>query len=212
MIEVDPIAKKFPDLPAAEFKELVESIKRDGLNEPIVMHNGKCIEGRHRLAACYEARLKPTTIVYHGDESAEGLARYVWAANGLRRHLSANQRAEIALSLFSPPKSSRQLSPTNGEVAEIAQVSQRTVERARKKQREQQKPAEPKPEIDKPRTSGKIVGGNAIWGQWEDAFGKLKRMTGELGRVKPAEKFSLKMQRQLNEVYETLKEWRSAVR
>ncbi len=209
MIEVDPIAKKFPDLPRAEFKELVESIKRDGLNEPIVMHNGKCIEGRHRLAACYEAQLKPTTIVYHGDESPEGLARYVWAANGLRRHLSANQRAEIALSLFSPPKSSRQLSPTNGEVAEIAQVSQRTVERARKKQREQQKPAAKQPETDKPRPSGKQINDPRKWQLWLDLFGKLQRATDDLHNEKKNVGKRDEIQSCLSAAFARFKDWKA---
>ncbi len=51
-LPVHPSAAVFPMLPPDELAELAESIKENGLQNPIVMQRGVLIDGRNRYAAC----------------------------------------------------------------------------------------------------------------------------------------------------------------
>ena len=54
-----PYAEVFPPLTAAEFDALCRAILLRGLHEPIVMHEGKILDGRHRYLACLAKRVSP---------------------------------------------------------------------------------------------------------------------------------------------------------
>lgn len=82
-----------------EFLELVESIKIEGLLEPIVIWQGKIVDGRHRHLACKEARVQPEYTHLPDDWSFEKVKSRVVALNVLRRHLTAGQRALVAAAL-----------------------------------------------------------------------------------------------------------------
>jgi len=43
---IHPLCAMFPDLPVGELNELAESIRRDGQQEPAVVHQGQIIDGR----------------------------------------------------------------------------------------------------------------------------------------------------------------------
>ena len=87
---VHPYADKFPMLPEPELAELAESIRANGLRNPIVLTpDGLILDGRNRSAACERAGVSPTTIVYEGDD----LAEYVIDCNSSRRHMSTGARA-----------------------------------------------------------------------------------------------------------------------
>lgn len=88
---VHPYADKFPMLPDQELDELAESIKANGLRNPIVLTpDGLILDGRNRFAACERAGITdPTTTVYEGDD----LAEYVIDCNSSRRHMSTGARA-----------------------------------------------------------------------------------------------------------------------
>lgn len=87
---VHPYADKFPMLPESELMELAESIRANGLRQPIVVTpDGLIIDGRNRYAACERAGVTPEAVVYDGDD----LAEYVIDANSSRRHMSTGARA-----------------------------------------------------------------------------------------------------------------------
>ena len=79
---VHPYADKFPMLPEPELAELAESIRANGLRNPIVLTpDGLILDGRNRAAACERVGVAPTTTVYEGDD----LAEYVIDCNTSRR-------------------------------------------------------------------------------------------------------------------------------
>lgn len=69
-----------------------------------------------------------------------------------------------------------------------------------------------KPQVDKPRQSGKQTADPRSFARWLDLFGKLKRATDDLNRSSPAEKFSREMHSTLNQCHEILSAWRRAVK
>ena len=92
-----------PDISGKEFKDMVESIRDHGLDEPIVVYGGMVIDGKNRQRACVEAGVEPSysewfpppTCVKDEDVSRE-IADFVVRRNLFRRHLSASQRSVIA--------------------------------------------------------------------------------------------------------------------
>lgn len=76
-----------------EFDDLVQDIKAHGLLEPIVLIEGKILDGRNRYKACQRADVKPKFVDYQGN----GALSYVVSKNVLRRHLNESQRGVIAL-------------------------------------------------------------------------------------------------------------------
>ncbi len=104
-----PLAKLFPDLPKDEFEKLKRDIEEHGQLEPIVVAGDEPIvlDGRHRLKACKELGLVPrvlhfSRVVTEGkDDQLSGQrlteAEFIWSRNVLRRHLTDDQRAAIAL-------------------------------------------------------------------------------------------------------------------
>jgi hypothetical protein len=76
------------------FGSLVADIKNNGLIEPIVLFEGKIIDGRHRYEACRLAGIEPRFAEYTGDDPLQ----FVRSLNVHRRHLSESQAAvEVAL-------------------------------------------------------------------------------------------------------------------
>lgn len=87
---VHPYADKFPMLPEPELAELAESIRANGLRNPIVLTpDGLILDGRNRAAACERVGVDPDTTVYEGGD----LAEYVIDCNSSRRHMSTGARA-----------------------------------------------------------------------------------------------------------------------
>jgi ParB-like chromosome segregation protein Spo0J len=125
-IEPHPLANLFPLMEGAEFDEFVVDIKTNGLHEPIVLFDGKILDGRNRYRACLAADVEPDVI--DGDGWIDDPATYVISANIRRRHLNTEQRAEFLAKIIArtPEKSDRQLGKELG-------VDGKTVARARAK-------------------------------------------------------------------------------
>ena len=87
----------FPMLGETELRELAEDIRQKGLVHPIVMHQGQVLDGRNRLAACELAGVEPRFVEWTGTGSP---VEWVIATNLIRRHLTASQRAVVALDLL----------------------------------------------------------------------------------------------------------------
>lgn len=89
------VADIFPLMSDDEFAGLKADIEQHGLREPIVLHEGRIIDGRNRYQACHELKLMPQTKDWNGKGS---LVSFIVSANLHRRHLTTNQRAMIAQS------------------------------------------------------------------------------------------------------------------
>ena len=88
-----PLAAIFPLLEGEEFDRLVSDIKTNGLLEPIVVYEGKILDGRNRWRACQRARVKPRTAKWSGECGHP--AAYIVSKNIERRHLTKSQAAMI---------------------------------------------------------------------------------------------------------------------
>jgi len=92
-----PACKLFPLLGEKELQELADDISENGLQNAIVLHDGKVLDGQNRLAACKLARVEPHFVEWKGTGSP---IHWVVSQNLMRRHLSASQRAVVALDLL----------------------------------------------------------------------------------------------------------------
>jgi len=93
--ESHPIADIWPLLSDEELQELAEDIKQRGLLNPIVLYEGKILDGRNRFKACQLAGIVPKTLQYKGDEPIA----HALALNEKRRHLTKSQRAALAVEI-----------------------------------------------------------------------------------------------------------------
>ena len=87
-----PLAELFPMLAEREVRELADDIVTYGQREPIVLLDGKVLDGRNRLAACRFAEVEPVFVDFAGDDPLG----FVLSLNLHRRHLSESQRAMVA--------------------------------------------------------------------------------------------------------------------
>jgi len=102
--EFHPLADLFPLMEGEEFDALVSDIKANGLRKPIMLYEGKILDGRNRYRACLAAGLD---VALHVAQWRKGSPRhsnggplgYVLSENLRRRHLTTDQRAAIAAEL-----------------------------------------------------------------------------------------------------------------
>lgn len=87
-------ADLFPMMNETDFSALVRNMQTDGYNEdqPIILLNGKILDGRNRYKASRQAGVKPVFSQYTGINPL----KYVLDRNLTRRHLNESQRAVIA--------------------------------------------------------------------------------------------------------------------
>jgi DNA modification methylase len=86
-----PAACIFPMMPDDELQSLADDIAKHGLREPVVMFDGKVLDGRNRLVACRLAQIEPTFREFTGTNLAA--LDFAWSLNGPRRHLDSSQAA-----------------------------------------------------------------------------------------------------------------------
>lgn len=94
-LPIHPLALLFPPMPQAEMDALAEDIRRHGLVEDVVMHEEMVLDGVHRLKACGLAGVKPRFRKWDGEGGTP--IQYVLSRNWSRRHLTASQRAAVAV-------------------------------------------------------------------------------------------------------------------
>ncbi len=128
-----PLSEQFfPLLGPDELQSLADDIAANGLLEPIVIHEGKILDGRNRYAACRKIHVEASTVPYEGSDPL----RFVISMNLHRRHLSTSQRSVIAAKLSGPPRQGarKDLPGSNDlsrdESAELLNVSPKSVKRA----------------------------------------------------------------------------------
>jgi len=89
--EIHPLADGLPMLGADEMEDLKDSIRRNGLIDPITLDpDGVLLDGRNRLAACTDLGIVPRFEIYDGDP-----IELVVARGATRRNVSTGQRAML---------------------------------------------------------------------------------------------------------------------
>src|SRR5580700_1250812 len=94
MLEAHELASVFPSMSEAEFAAFKEDIREHGQHEPIILYEGKILDGIHRYRACQELGREPRLVRFEGNPRAA--AQLVLGRNFHRRHLTASQRAIVA--------------------------------------------------------------------------------------------------------------------
>ena len=94
--EMHPLADVVPPMTEEEYEELKADIKAHGLCEPITLHQGKVIDGKHRYRACLELGIEPDTRKLSTNGSP---LEYIISENVKRRHLTTGQRAALAVEI-----------------------------------------------------------------------------------------------------------------
>ena len=137
-LERHELSAAWPDMESGAFDELVESVAQNGLREPIVLFEGKILDGWHRFQACLASGQRPMFIQFgdfeaHGEDAAE----YAIDENLHRRHLNKGQRATSLARVVKWRESGHRAGEdgsdgmTNAEAAAKAQVSPRTISKAK---------------------------------------------------------------------------------
>jgi len=94
-LEFHEIANLFPLMFGEEFKEFKEDIKKNGLQEPIALYEGKILDGRNRYNACKELRIEAEFEEYKSNKPIE----YILSKNLYRRQLGLWQKCEVGFIL-----------------------------------------------------------------------------------------------------------------
>lgn len=133
--EFHQAANIFPMMEGQGYKDLVSDIASNGLQMPIVLHEGKILDGRNRYRACLELGLLPEFVYYEGDNPFS----YVVSLNLKRRHLDESQRAMVAAKLANLTNKDNQYTVgasidapiSQNQAAELLNVSRPSVQRAK---------------------------------------------------------------------------------
>lgn len=94
--EAHPAADLFPLLEGEAYESLKKNIAEHGLIQPIVLYDGKILDGRNRYRACRDAGIEPKFTEYTGDSPTA----YAWQLNGERRHMTPGQLSAVATKML----------------------------------------------------------------------------------------------------------------
>jgi ParB-like chromosome segregation protein Spo0J len=100
VIETHPVADIWPLMSDPELARLAEDIAQRGQVLPIILVNGKILDGRNRWRACELAGVEPWTEEIETDDPGA----LAWSLNEHRRHAPLPIRAEAAMKLADMPK------------------------------------------------------------------------------------------------------------
>lgn len=93
-LDAHEIMGLFPEMTPDEYEALKLDMERNGLREAIWIHEGKIVDGRSRYRACVELDVAPQLREWSG---AGSLLDFVVSANLHRRHMTASQKAMLAV-------------------------------------------------------------------------------------------------------------------
>ena len=141
MPDFHPLANIFPMLQGNEAMALQQDIEAHGVREPIVLFEGKILDGRNRFTASLAAGVEcPWREFGTSDCDGADPMAFVVSLNLARRHLTESQRAMVASKLANmqegrPRNNYANLrSLSQQAAAEMLKVSQRSVTNAKKVQ------------------------------------------------------------------------------
>lgn len=119
--QTHPAAEMFPTMTPNEIKELAEDIRRNGLLEPIMMSEGKVLDGRGRLVACGIAGIQPR---FQELPAGVSPSDHVWSANYTGRHLALNQRVAAAHAMAEMTKKESKQRMSHGGTLSVKQYTE----------------------------------------------------------------------------------------
>lgn len=153
--ELHPLCTLFPRVTGAEFDALVSDIKANGLQNPIVLHDGMVLDGGNRYRACLEAGIEPSFNEYKGDS----IVSFVLSANLHRRHLSPGQQAAIVSSAQDWAKAQGRGNPQLRNVAQLDTAKDRAAQSGASHRTQQMadKVAKADPELAKKVAHGEVT-------------------------------------------------------
>ena len=135
-LEAHPLAGIFPFMSGEETKALEDSIRKDGVVNPIVLHEDKILDGRNRYAAAMRLK-KPCPAVKLKDPSKA--AEFVMAVNAVRRSLTKSQLACVGANMGSikhgGDRKQKTKAPTLAELAKGLGVARSSISKARELQK-----------------------------------------------------------------------------
>lgn len=135
----------FGDMPDTDFQSLLASVQEDGFIDNVIrLYKGQILDGWHRYRAAQELNLirKLRFTQWHEDAHRDGDPRvFVFGRNYHRRHDTAARRAQIVVAFnerfgLGNIKAQQDSGTPNGEpktreeLAKIARVGTRTIDRA----------------------------------------------------------------------------------
>ena len=112
-IEFHPLADIFPLIRGSEFVDLKADIAANGVHEPIVLFEGKILDGRNRFRACQETGVKPGFVEYHGDDPASYTPAYPISIGGRKAIVGYLQNSLVLCDLKTGKQLAR-MSLSNG--------------------------------------------------------------------------------------------------
>jgi ParB-like nuclease domain len=135
MYEQHPLSGAFPPMQESEFTDLMDSIEKIGVQEPITIYEGMILDGWHRYRAA-NILIIDCPMVELGDVDPQ---EFVIAKNKARRNLTASQRAIAVTTVYEWHSTGRSkevdtsvhLPKTNVELAKIAGVGVTTIKLAK---------------------------------------------------------------------------------
>lgn len=148
-LEFHPLANLFPLIEGQAFDDLVADIRANGIREPIVLHEGRILDGRNRYragvaAGVLDARGKAKSWEHHRPTTRQFAVSgfdgdplaFVLSLNLHRRHLTTSQRAMIGAEIAWMKRGRPGENPPYGglSVADAAarlNIAERSIERAR---------------------------------------------------------------------------------
>lgn len=101
--DADQLLQLFPPLDERDLEELRESIATRGIRVPVeIDEEGRLLDGHHRIQVARELELRPSEIPVTVRKNLEGeqdVLEYVLEINLGRRHLTRQDRAQVAAEL-----------------------------------------------------------------------------------------------------------------
>lgn len=105
-LQIHPVAKKFPSLPAKEYKELKADIETNGVEVPILVSKDKAVllDGRNRWMIANELGISDKVLkdaeVFKGKD--DEIPSVILSRNLFRRHLTDDKRIALLTEIRAP--------------------------------------------------------------------------------------------------------------
>jgi hypothetical protein len=111
-LQPHPLCEAFPKLSPSELRDLANDIRAKGLQVPIVVYDGKILDGWHRYQACLTENVEPAFQDYEGDDPIS----FVMSMNMHRRHMLKQDQRRVAKLIIGmhPERSDRSVAKDTG--------------------------------------------------------------------------------------------------
>ena len=117
----------FPPADEMTIEEMSYDIQKNGLSDPVVLYDGKILDGRNRYLSFKKAGLQPRTVEYKGKDPLA----FVISKNLHRRHLTPAQKAMAATQILKA-KGSKATAADRAAVARQLEVGESMVKIAQR--------------------------------------------------------------------------------